>query len=211
MFNQRNGLVNPEKVPANSIRERGALSPPLPINREPSLERSGTVEALAKRISELESARRMDRETVLALEKELYQLKEQIKYNRIEDSKRLAARESQTVERLKEHFQSSIRAAVEGILPRRRDRSQLPEPTRQPKNPPMPTAMQLGRVERAASAVPRLVLYGLLTIATCLAVVFAINPQALSVLIDPTETAIAVLLVAFLISCVVILLTHSES
>ena len=209
MPNLRTNVVNTEKFAVNDYPKQSAYTD-LDLDRDLHSLRS-KVKTLQIQLANLEGAREVDRENIANLQQQLRQLERQQEQNRIEDAKRQIGRDRLIEDKLKEDFRSSIRAAVEEILPlRRRDRSDIPEPAIQPKNPPMPVPMHLGRVEKAASAVPRFVLYGLLMLASCLAVVFAINSDALYALIEPAQSTITILLVMFILSVVVILLTHSE-
>ena len=209
MPNLRTNVVNTEKFPVNDRPKQSAYTG-LDLDRDlHSLSR--TIKALQVRLADLEGAREVDQENIASLQQQLRQLERQQEQGRIEDARKQVGRDRLLADKLKEELRLSIRAAVEEILPqRRRDRSSIYEPTKQPKNPPMPMPMHLGRVEKAASAVPRLVLYGLLMIVSCLAVVFAINSEALYALLEPTQITITILLVMFILSVVVILFTHSE-
>ena len=208
MPNLRNNVVNTEKFPANDLPKQSAYTD---LDRDLYSLRS-EIKALQIQVADLKGAHEVARENIANLQQQLRQLEQQQEQNRIEEAKRQIGRDRLIADKLREDFMSSVRAAVEEILPqRRRDRSHIPEPAAQPKNPSMPVPMHLGRVEKAASAVPRLVLYGLLMIVSCLAVVFAINPEALYALLEPTQTTVIILLVMFILSVVVILFTHSES
>ncbi len=159
-------------------------------------------------LAKLQGDSKENRETIEALQRQFYQTEQQRQRDRTDDSKRQQARELQTEERLKNHFYAAVRPAVEEIIPQR-DRSCIPEPARQPMNPPMPSQRKPGRVEAIAGGVPRLVMYGLIAIFSCLSAVFLFNPDVFYNLLVPTKTTLSILLSTIIVSGGVILLANS--
>ena len=179
-----------------------------PSVQVPATNSVSTIEALQIQVAKLQGDSQVKAQTIEALQRQIRQIEQQRQYDRIDDSKRQQARELQTEERLKNHFYAAVRSAVEEIIPRR-NRSRIPEPTSQPMNPPMPIQRKPGQVEAIAGGVPRLVMYGLVAIASCLSVVFLFNPSFLYSLIEPTQTSLSILLSIIIVSGGVILLAHS--
>ena len=176
---------------------------PIPFQRVQAELQQAKVQ-LAKQSGDIKE----NRETIEALRRQLYQIEQQRQIDRIDDNKRQHARELQMEERLKRDFAAAVRPAVEEIIPQR-DRSRIPEPARQPMNPPMPIQRSPGRVEAIAGGVPRLVMYGLVLIFSFLSIVFLVDSSFLYSLLEPTRKTLSILLSIIIVSGGVILLANS--